>query len=256
MGSLPRPKSRRLAVALTAVSAALLFLGARQPRAAANCDPDLGAAGIQRLSSRLVAASPGGGASCLAPISDTVAQDESPPAFSPISLPAALGLALAGIPASSGSSGASSDTLPLALRLALPAAVASASNKFIWPVSGPITQPFGVPELGVGPPHTGIDIGQAAGSPVRAALAGRVTFAGGDPCCGLGYWIAINHGNRFATVYAHFMRPPLLLAGDYVNQGQIVGFSGSTGFSTGPHLHFEVRLDGTPVDPLRVLPSR
>lgn len=127
-------------------------------------------------------------------------------------------------------------------------------NGFIWPVIGPITQPFGVPELGVGAPHTGIDIGQDEGSPVRAAESGRVTFAGGDPCCDLGYWIEINHGNRYATRYGHLMRPPLMLVGDYVTQGQVIGFSGNTGFSTGPHVHFEIRLDGVPIDPLRLLP--
>lgn len=128
------------------------------------------------------------------------------------------------------------------------------SNGFIWPLLGPITQPFGVPELGVGSPHTGIDIGVPSGSPVHAAQAGRVTFAGGDACCGLGYWIEINHGNRYATRYGHFMRPPLLLPGDFVQQGQVIGFSGTTGFSTGPHLHFEIRLDGNPINPLWLLP--
>jgi hypothetical protein len=129
-------------------------------------------------------------------------------------------------------------------------------GSFRWPVAGPITQPFGVPELGVGLPHTGLDIGQDAGTPIRAAEAGRVVFAGGDPCCGLGYWVEINHGDRYSTRYGHFMRPPVVLAGDYVTQGQVLGFSGNIGFSTGPHLHFEVRFDGIPIDPLRVLPAR
>jgi murein DD-endopeptidase MepM/ murein hydrolase activator NlpD len=129
------------------------------------------------------------------------------------------------------------------------------SAGFIWPVVGPITQPFGVPELGVGAPHTGIDIAQDAGSPVRAAQIGRVVFAGGDPCCGLGYWVEINHGNHYSTVYGHLMRPPTVLAGSYITQGQVIGFSGNTGFSTGPHVHFEVRRDGVPIDPLGVLPG-
>lgn len=125
-----------------------------------------------------------------------------------------------------------------------------------WPVSGPVTQLFGVPELGVGAPHTGVDIGEPAGSPVRAAEAGRVTFAGGDPCCSLGYWVEINHGDHYSTRYGHMMRPPIVVQGDFVNQGQILGFSGNTGFSTGPHVHFELRYDGAPIDPLRIIPTR
>jgi murein DD-endopeptidase MepM/ murein hydrolase activator NlpD len=124
-----------------------------------------------------------------------------------------------------------------------------------WPASGLVTQLFGVPELGVGAPHTGLDIGIDPGNPVRASAAGRVTFAGGDPCCGLGYWVEINHGDHYSTRYGHLMRPPIVLSGDFVTQGQVLGFSGSTGFSTGPHVHFEVRYDGVPIDPLRVIPA-
>ncbi|MGI8550455.1 MAG: M23 family metallopeptidase, partial [Dehalococcoidia bacterium] len=101
---------------------------------------------------------------------------------------------------------------------------------------------------------TGIDIGIAISTPIEAAQAGRITFAGGDPCCGLGYWVEINHGNRYVSRYAHLMRPPVVLVGDYVHQAQVIGFSGTTGFSTGPHLHFEIRLDGNPIDPMRLLP--
>jgi murein DD-endopeptidase MepM/ murein hydrolase activator NlpD len=132
----------------------------------------------------------------------------------------------------------------------------ASSANLHWPASGPVTQAFGVPELGVGAPHTGVDIGQPAGSPVRAAQSGRVTFAGGDPCCSLGYWVEINHGDHYSTRYGHMMRPPIVLEGDYVTQGQILGFSGNTGFSTGPHVHFEVRFDGAPLDPLRIIPAR
>lgn len=123
----------------------------------------------------------------------------------------------------------------------------------MWPVLGIITQPFGVPELGVGSPHTGIDIDQPEGSPVRAAQAGRVVFSGGDPCCGLGYWAEIDHGHGWSTRYGHLMRPPVVLDGASVQQGQIIGFSGNTGFSTGPHVHFEVRYDDMPIDPMRYL---
>jgi len=251
MGSRPRSRGRLLLALVTAVSAGLFFLGTPQPHAAANCDGVLGAPGLPATHPPYFASL------CPQPALQANPSAPSTPDVTQTNLATALAIALAGGSSAGGSLSNTSSALPasLSLRLALPAALASSARP-IWPVTGPITQPFGVPELGVGPPHTGIDIGQNAGSPVRAALAGRVIFAGGDPCCGLGYWIEIDHGNRLATVYGHFMRPPLLLVGDYVKQGQTVGFSGSTGFSTGPHLHFEVRLDGTPVDPLRVLPSR
>jgi murein DD-endopeptidase MepM/ murein hydrolase activator NlpD len=134
-------------------------------------------------------------------------------------------------------------------------ALANPSSNLHWPASGMVTQLFGVPELGVGTLHTGPDIGVDSGSPVRAAQSGRVMYAGGDPCCGLGYWVEINHGDRYSTRYGHLMRPPIVLRGDFVTQGQILGFSGNTGFSTGPHVHFEVRYDGIPIDPLRVIPA-
>jgi murein DD-endopeptidase MepM/ murein hydrolase activator NlpD len=256
MGSLPRPRGWRLFAAIVPIAAALLLLGSRQSRAVANCDPSTGDAGLQHLSVRVV---PSSGATDLALCG--VQEPDRPEPAAPVpdvtqtNLATALAVALAANPSDAGISGSAADALPLSLRLALPSVLTS-NTALIWPAFGPITQPFGVPELGVGAPHTGIDIGQQAGTPVRAALAGRVVFAGGDPCCGLGYWIEIDHGNRLATVYGHFMRPPLLLVGDYVKQGQTICFAGTTGFSTGPHLHFEVRLDGRPIDPLRALPSR
>jgi len=242
---------------VTALSAGLLFLGTPQPHAMANCDRELGTAG---LSAAVIPPAPNlisQPTFCPQPMTKADPPSASGPDVTQTNLATALAIALATGPSGGGSLTAPPSALPasLGVRLALPAALAF-STSFIWPVTGPITQPFGVPELGVGAPHTGIDIGQSSGSPVHAALAGRVIFAGGDPCCGLGYWIGIDHRDRLATVYGHFMRPPLLLVGDYVQQGQTIGFSGSTGFSTGPHLHFEVRLDGTPIDPLRVLPSR
>jgi len=143
--------------------------------------------------------------------------------------------------------------LPQAADAAPSAAVAPASA-LVWPVTGAITQPFGVPELGVGSPHTGIDIGVNLGTPVHAAAAGLVSFAGGDPTSGYGYYVILDHGHGVATLYAHLALPPFLRLGAYLPQNGLVGLSGSTGFSTGPHVHFEVRLNGTPIDPQRVLP--
>lgn len=137
----------------------------------------------------------------------------------------------------------------------LQTAATGASRSLLWPVVGPITQPFGVPELGVGAPHTGVDIGVPVGTPVLAAASGVVTFAGGDPSSGYGYYAIIDNGDGVSTLYGHLALPPLLHAGLFLTQGGLIGLSGSTGFSTGPHLHFEVRLNGTPVDPLKILPA-
>jgi murein DD-endopeptidase MepM/ murein hydrolase activator NlpD len=131
---------------------------------------------------------------------------------------------------------------------------AASAPALAWPVAGPITQPFGVPELGVGTPHTGIDIAVGLGTPVRAAAAGVVSFAGGDPRSGYGYYVILDHGAGVSTLYAHLALPPFLRTGQFLGQDALLGLSGSTGFSTGPHVHFEVRLNGTPTDPQRLLP--
>jgi len=126
---------------------------------------------------------------------------------------------------------------------------------FIWPVQGPITQGFGVPELGVGAPHTGIDIGLYGrdGTPITAAAAGTVIFSGGDACCGYGYYVIVQHSGGFTSLYGHLSRRAVSV-GDTVSQGQTVGYAGSTGFSTGTHLHFEMHLNGQLVNPLNYLP--
>ncbi|HZQ36667.1 MAG TPA: M23 family metallopeptidase, partial [Dehalococcoidia bacterium] len=119
----------------------------------------------------------------------------------------------------------------------------------IWPVSGPITSFFG-------PSHPlGIDIGVNTGTPIRAMASGVVTFSGGDPCCSYGYYVDIDHGNGVMTRYGHMVVPSMLRPGQAVRMGDVIGYSGTTGFSTGPHVHFEVRLHGIPVNPLLVLPG-
>jgi len=118
---------------------------------------------------------------------------------------------------------------------------------FAWPARGPISSLFG-------PAHPlGIDIAQSAGLPVTAAASGVVSFSGGDPCCDYGYYVDISHSGGYTTRYGHLLVPSYLKPGDHVRQGQIIGLSGSTGLSTGPHLHFEIRLNGVPLDPLRLL---
>ena len=117
----------------------------------------------------------------------------------------------------------------------------------IWPVRGPISSGFG---MRWGRMHEGVDISAGTGTPIRAAKSGTVTFAG--TMSGYGNVIIISHGGGFTTLYAHQSR--LAVSGGSVSQGGVIGYVGSTGHSTGPHLHFETRVNGTPQNPLRYLP--
>jgi murein DD-endopeptidase MepM/ murein hydrolase activator NlpD len=128
-----------------------------------------------------------------------------------------------------------------------PPASASAAG-FIWPVSGPITSPFG---MRWGTLHPGIDIGVPSGTPIHAAAAGTVIWCGWME--GYGNLVMIDHHNNLATAYGHQTRVAVS-CGEDVAQGQVIGYSGCTGYCTGPHVHFEVRVNGTPVDPLPYLP--
>ena len=127
------------------------------------------------------------------------------------------------------------------------------TGSLVWPVSGPVTSPFGWrihPILGYKKFHTGIDIGVGYGVPIHASDSGTVIYA--TWMGGYGNVIIIDHGRGISTLYAH--QSSLAVGnGARVSRGQIVGYVGSTGFSTGPHLHFEVRLSGNPVDPMAYL---
>ncbi len=118
---------------------------------------------------------------------------------------------------------------------------------FIWPVNGPITSPFG---MRWGTLHPGIDIGVPTGTPVHAAAAGKVIWCGWES--GYGNFVVIDHGGGYATAYGHNSRIAVS-CGEEVQQGEVIAYSGCTGFCTGPHVHFEVRVNGTPVDPLGYL---
>ncbi len=122
----------------------------------------------------------------------------------------------------------------------------SSSSGLIWPVSGVVTSGFG---WRWGRMHEGIDIGAGSGAPIRAAAAGTVIYAGWMG--GYGNLTIIDHGNGLATAYGH--QSALYVGGGSVSQGTVIGAVGSTGNSTGPHLHFEVRVNGSPVDPLGYL---
>ena len=117
----------------------------------------------------------------------------------------------------------------------------------VWPVLGPVTSPFGTRW---GRTHEGIDIGAPSGTAIRAAAAGTVIYAGW--LGGYGNLVVVDHGNGLATAYGH-QSSVAAGTGQAVSQGQVIGYVGSTGHSTGPHLHFEVRVNGVPVDPLGYL---
>ncbi|MCH4178669.1 MAG: peptidoglycan DD-metalloendopeptidase family protein [Megasphaera sp.] len=125
----------------------------------------------------------------------------------------------------------------------------SGSGAMIWPVNGVITSPFGYrnhPIFGRAILHSGIDIGVDYGTPVHAADSGVVVDAGW--ISGYGYAVVIDHGNGLSTLYGH-NESLAVSSGQSVSQGQVIAYAGSTGNSTGPHVHFEVRSNGDPVDP-------
>ncbi|MGP1599878.1 MAG: murein hydrolase activator EnvC family protein [Dialister pneumosintes] len=123
-----------------------------------------------------------------------------------------------------------------------------------YPCSGPITSPFGYrihPIFGTTIYHSGIDIGVDEGTPVHAADSGAVIYSGSG-LTGYGNVVIIDHGNGLSTLYAH--NSALLVSeGESVSKGQVVAYSGMTGYATGPHVHFEVRVNGSPTDPMGYL---
>ncbi len=124
-----------------------------------------------------------------------------------------------------------------------------APSSFSWPVSGPITSPFGMrtDPLGRGfKMHTGIDIGAPMGSTVTASAGGRIIYAGWEG--GYGNTIIVDHGGATSTLYAHLSQI-FISQGQDVQRGQAIGAVGCTGNCTGPHLHFEIRINGVPTDP-------
>jgi murein DD-endopeptidase MepM/ murein hydrolase activator NlpD len=138
-------------------------------------------------------------------------------------------------------------------RLSIPGPVVRGTGQFTYPSIGIVTSNFGWrmhPILGYRRFHAGIDFGASYGSTIQAADAGVVIFAGWYG--GYGNAVVINHGGDLTTLYGHASEL-YVSEGQTVQQGQAIAAIGSTGFSTGPHLHFEVRQNGEPVNPLGFL---
>jgi murein DD-endopeptidase MepM/ murein hydrolase activator NlpD len=128
-----------------------------------------------------------------------------------------------------------------------------APGQLLWPVSGPITSPFGWrmhPIMHRMILHRGIDIGVPTGTPVAAAAEGRIIVASYQGGCG--NMVAIDHRGGLSTMYCH-MSQIFVSVGQEVQRGQAIGAAGSTGLSTGPHVHFQVMQNGNPVDPMGFL---
>lgn len=142
------------------------------------------------------------------------------------------------------------------VRLAMSSRGATLRPRLVWPASGAITTYFGeIGAIWIGGKHTGLDIAAPLGDPVIAAEAGTVLEAGWATGHGYGNYILIDHGSGYQTLYGHLSvigaKP-----GQELIRGQLIGQVGSTGVSSGPHLHFELRRDGVASDPLPLLPDR
>jgi murein DD-endopeptidase MepM/ murein hydrolase activator NlpD len=124
----------------------------------------------------------------------------------------------------------------------------------VWPVLGTVTLEFGESDLPYQPFHTGIDIASSngkIGDPVTPFMKGTVTYVG-DLSWGYGKHIIIDHGNNITSLYEHLSSINVKL-GNKVEPGNVIGNEGNTGWSTGPHLHFEIRIFGIPVNPANFL---
>jgi murein DD-endopeptidase MepM/ murein hydrolase activator NlpD len=128
------------------------------------------------------------------------------------------------------------------------------SGGLIWPVNGPVVSGFGGREIGAGYEyHPGIDIAVPEGTPIRAAADGAVIFTQPEASSGgYGNYTCIDHGGGLSTCYAH-QESFAVSAGQHVSQGQVIGYSDCTGYCFGPHVHFEVRINGAVTDPMGYL---
>jgi len=136
--------------------------------------------------------------------------------------------------------------------------VASGAGYYSWPVPSCtyITSRFGYrihPIFGTTKYHSGVDVAAGYGATIQAAAGGTVSIA--EKSDSYGYYCVIYHSNGTTTLYAHMSEMPCVSVGSTVTAGQLIGYVGSTGWSTGPHLHFEIRVNGSCVDPLSYYPG-
>jgi murein DD-endopeptidase MepM/ murein hydrolase activator NlpD len=137
------------------------------------------------------------------------------------------------------------ETAPGAFALGLPGG-AGITTPSLWPANGTVSSPFGF-RWGGTDFHPGIDIANDMGTPIVATADGTVVTAGWNSG-GYGNMVDIDHGNGIMTRYGHAMQV-VVVPGQHVRRGQIIAYMGSTGYSTGPHVHYEVRINGSPVNP-------
>jgi len=205
------------------------------------------AARVEQLRERLATPAPGFGEALRAETAPSAAVAPTPAAGGALTLGGLLGLAPATFAAPAGAGAA-----------VAPAGVAApvsgvGPGGLLMPVQGRVGSPMGMrthPITGQRRMHAGQDIAAPTGTPIRAAQAGTVAFAGVRG--GYGNLVVIEHPDGTETRYAHASRLDVR-AGDRVERGAVVAAVGSTGQSTGPHLHFEVRRGGEPVDPAPLL---
>lgn len=127
------------------------------------------------------------------------------------------------------------------------AVVDHVETSVMWPINGVVTLEFAQIFLPYDPFHTGIDIAGPTGDPIGAFMAGEVIYAG-EKSWGFGKHVVIDNGHHITSIYGH-MDSISVKEGDSVEVGTILGTRGSTGWSTGPHLHFEIKVYGIPVNP-------
>ncbi|WP_378955308.1 peptidoglycan DD-metalloendopeptidase family protein [Pelosinus sp. sgz500959] len=134
------------------------------------------------------------------------------------------------------------------LARAEPSVSRGGNQRFIYPTTGELSSGFG---YRWGRLHSGIDLANDIGTPIKTARSGRVIHAGWYS--GYGYTVIVEHDQGYTTLYGH-LSEYIVQNGQYVKEGQVIAYMGSTGNSTGPHLHFEVWKNGTPINPYNVLP--